>query len=158
MRVRIHIVWLVCWCLGRGAFLAPAAEKLNPPGPTTNIVLPVPPPPPLPKSPVPYFRELLAMSPAQLDQALAAMAEPRRKILQAKLREYAALTAEEREDRLRATELRWYLRPLMEMAPANSTTQIASIPDEYRMLVAERLKQWDALPQSHARSVGTGAH
>ena len=144
MRAQIHFAWLICWGLGQGAAFAEPARNQSPLTPATNAVSPAPPLPPLPKSRVAYFRELLAMSPAELEHALARTPEPNRKVLQAKLREYTALPPEEREASLRATELRWYLRPLMEMAPTNRTAQVASIPAEYRALVEERLKQWDA--------------
>ena len=102
--------------------------------------------PPLPQPPVAYFRKLLGLSPAELEKTLAGIAGPIRTKLQAKLQQYAALTADEREARLRATELQWYLGPLMSTTPTNRVAQLAAIPDEYRTLVAERLEQWDALP------------
>ena len=102
--------------------------------------------PPLPQPPVAYFRELLGLSPAELEKTLAGIVGPIRTNLQAKLQQYAALTADEREARLRATELQWYLVPLMSTAPTNRVAQLAVIPDEYRTLVAERLEQWDKLP------------
>ena len=102
--------------------------------------------PPLPPPPIAYFRQLLALRPADLDKTLAGIAGPIRTNLQAKLREYAALTADEREARLQATELQWYLGPLMRTAPTNRLAQLALIPDEYRTTVKECLEQWDALP------------
>src|SRR5438105_3925359 len=153
MRAQIHFAWLICWGLGQGAAFAEPATNQSPLTPATNAVSPAPPMPPLPKSRVAYFRELLAMSPAELEIALARTPEPNRKVLQAKLREYTALPPEEREASLRATELRWYLRPLMEKAPTNRTAQVASIPAEYRALVEERLKQWDAMSPETQKEV-----
>ena len=102
--------------------------------------------PPLPPPPIAYFRQLLGLRQVDLDKTLAGIAEPIRTNLQAKLREYAALTADERETRLQATELQWYLGPLMRTAPTNRVAQLALIPDEYRTTVKEWLEQWDALP------------
>jgi len=69
----------------------------------------------------------------------------RRRIL-AKVREYEALDPNERELRLRATELRWYLLPLMHESPTNRAAQLAAIPDDLRALVKTRLTLWDILP------------
>ena len=101
--------------------------------------------PPLPPPPIAYFRQLLGLRQVDLDKTLAGIAEPIRTNLQAKLREYAALTTDEREARLQATELQWYLGPLMRTAPTNRVAQLTLIPDEYRTTVKEWLEQWDAL-------------
>src|SRR6266487_1047970 len=101
MRPTHAIVWLICWCVvGSGAFLARSAERPGASAATTNAAGSVQ-FPPLPKPQVTYFRELLALSPSELDRALASIAEPARRRLQAKLQEYAALTPDEREARLR---------------------------------------------------------
>jgi len=145
MRPTHPIVLLICWSVvGNGAFLARPADQDAAPAATTNGAAGVP-FPPLPKPQVTYFRELLAFSPAELDRALAKIAEPGRRRLQAKLQEYAALTPDEREARLRATELRWYLAPLMRTPPTNRVAQLTLVPGEYRAMVEERLKLWDAL-------------
>jgi uncharacterized protein DUF3106 len=144
MRSTHPIVWLICWSVGSGVFLAQAADKGGEPAVTTIAAARMP-APPLPKPQVDYFRELLALSSTELDRALASIAEPARNRLQAKLREYAAITPDEREARLRATELRWYLVPLMRTPPTNRVAQLALVPDEYRTMVEERLKLWDLL-------------
>src|SRR4051812_21202999 len=71
---------------------------------------PLPPPPPL-KSPVDLFRELLGLSLTERRQFLSNRAPIIQKRLLAKVREYESLKPDERELRLRATELRWYLLP-----------------------------------------------
>jgi hypothetical protein len=76
---------------------------------------------------------------------LADKSEGRRKLLEAKLEEYRALDLDRREARLKATELRWYLRPLLEMNPTNRVQQVATVPDEFRSLIEARLRQWDHL-------------
>ena len=153
MRPSPPIVWLICWCVaGGGAFLARAADPAGAPAATTNAGGRVQ-FPPLPKPQVTYFRELLALSSSELDRALAGIAEPARRRLQAKLQEYAALTPNEREARLRATELRWYLAPLMRTPPTNRVAQLALVPDEYRTMIEERLKLWDALTPETQREL-----
>lgn len=109
---------------------------------TTNV------PPALPtfRSPVEAFRELLAMGPVERREALSNRPVEVRKQILAKLREYQSLKPEEQELRLRATELQWYLLPLMRMAPADRENRLKLVPQEQRQLVADRLAKWDRLP------------
>src|SRR5213075_2020455 len=141
MRPTHYIAVLICWCVGgSGVFLARSAEQAGAPAAFTNAAARVQ-FPPLPKKPqVTYFRELLALSPGELDRELSNIAEPGRRRLQAKLQEYAALTPDERETRLRATELRWYLAPLMRTPATNRVAQLAPVPEEYRTMLEERLQ------------------
>jgi hypothetical protein len=104
------------------------------------------PPVPQEKSPVDSFRELLAMTAAEREAALTNRPPAVRARILAKVREYAALDANERELRLRATELRWYLLPLLHESPTNRAARLAIVPDELRPLVNSRLQQWDILP------------
>jgi hypothetical protein len=104
--------------------------------------------PPMPhlKSPVDLFRELLAMTPAERVSYLTNRPQGIRARTLAKVREYEALDPNERELRLRATELRWYLLPLLHESPTNRTARLAAIPDDLQPLVKNRLQQWDILP------------
>src|SRR5258707_342967 len=72
-------------------------------------------PPPLPaaKPPVDLFRDLLAMSPAQRLQFLSNRPPETQKRILAKVHEYELLKPEERLLKLKLTELRWYLVPLL---------------------------------------------
>ncbi len=150
MRPTLPIVWLICWSVGSGVFLAQAADKGGAPATSTNAATSAP----APSLPGPQvFRELLGLNSTELDRALASIAEPARNRLRDKLREYAALAPDEREARLRATELRWYLVPLMRTPPTNRVAQLAFVPDEYRTLVEERLKLWDLLKPEIQRQV-----
>lgn len=127
-------------------FLAAAAvsSAQNPPLPLppTNIIPPVA----LLQPPVEFFRQLLAMSPAERMNSLTNRTpEARAKIL-AKVREYQRLGADERELRLRATELRWWLMPLLRMPPESRAARLELVPADLRGLVDSRLTQWDILP------------
>jgi hypothetical protein len=104
--------------------------------------------PPLPhvNSPVDLFRELLAMTPAGRENYLTNRPSGIRNRILAKVREYEALEPNERELRLRATELRWYLLPLLHESPTNRAAQLAAIPEDLQPLVKNRLRQWDILP------------
>lgn len=112
-------------------------------------VAPIPLPPPISspaKSPVDLFRELLAKTPAERRDFLAARPPENRRLILAKVREYESLKPDVRELRLRVTELRWYLWPLMIMAPTNRPSLWERVPREDRKLVADRLQEWDNLP------------
>ena len=97
-------------------------------------------------SPVDYFRQLLAMSPtAQLKSLTNRAPEARERIL-AKLDEYQALDPDERELRLRATELRWWLVPMLQASLAERAARLAQVPTNLQQLVESRLTQWTILP------------
>src|SRR5437762_8590438 len=101
--------------------LLPAAERLV-------GASPLPPA----RSPVDYFRELLAMNPAERRTALTNRApESQRRILD-KVQEYQSLNPEERELRLRATELHYYLTQLLGTSATNRHAQLALIPQQTR--------------------------
>jgi hypothetical protein len=114
------------------------------------------PPPPLPaaaKPPVALFRELLGMSPVERRNALTNRTPENQKLILAKIREYQSLKPSERELRLRVTELRWYLLPLMQAPSTNRMEQLLSIPPEDRALVGSRLRAWDQLAQDVQKSL-----
>jgi len=127
-----------------------AARAQNPPLPPpvnlapslTNLI------PPLPQlqPPVAYFRQLLAMSPTERAGSLSNRPPEARAQILAKVREYQLLGPDERELRLRATELRWWLTPLMRLPPTDREARLAQVPGDLRGLVEARLEQWDVLP------------
>jgi len=115
-------------------------------------------PPPVPPSPIDYFRHLLAMTPQQRELMLAKKSpEVRQKIL-AKVNEYQALNPDERELRLRATELRWYLLPLLQASPNDRTSLLAQVPGNIRSVVQARLSLWEILPPDLQQEFLDNAH
>jgi hypothetical protein len=100
------------------------------------------------KSPVDFFRQLLAMTPDERDVFLTNRPPEIRARILAKVGEYEALDPNERELRLRATELRWYLMPLLRDSPTNPAARLALIPADVRELVQDRLTEWSILPPS----------
>jgi hypothetical protein len=98
------------------------------------------------KSPVDFFRQLLAMTPDERDIFLTNRPPEIRARILAKVGEYEALDPNERELRLRATELRWYLMPVLRESPTNRTARLAFIPADIRGLVQNRLDEWSILP------------
>jgi hypothetical protein len=113
----------------------------------------VPQPPAMPPSPVQVFRNMLAMTPEQRVRAMEGRQPKTREFLISKLKEFEALSPEERENRLRTMELRWQLLPLMSMAPSNRVLRIQTIPERDRPLIEERLRLWDKLSPEQQRDV-----
>lgn len=119
---------------------APAPPRIFPLA--TNIL----PPLPNPQPPVTFFRQLLMMSPAERNNSLTNRTPESRARILAKVREYQQLEPDARELRLRATELRWYLMPLLHSAPEDRAAQLARVPKELSEIVNSRLTEWDLLP------------
>jgi hypothetical protein len=109
--------------------------------------------PPLPPSPVQEFRAWLGLNESALAKELASYPEQKRIVLRSKIKEYSALPAEERERRLKMVELRHYLLPLMQMAPAEREQRAKAVPDNIKEVLKERLKQWDALDSATQKTV-----
>ena len=101
-RRTVFVLALICGLLCFPVFAQPAS---NPAAPV--------------KSPVALFRELLAMSPEQRKVALASRPPENQKRILEKVEEYQILPEELRELRLRETELRWYLRPVLDEPRTN---------------------------------------
>jgi len=114
----------------------------------TNPVVsaPVTPPVPLIRSPVDSFRALLLMPSAERREQMATRPSEVQQKLVAKVREYQALSPDERELRLKATELRWYLKPLLTLPATNRAKQLELVPENLRELVGARINQWDKFP------------
>ncbi len=98
------------------------------------------------KSPVAIFRDLLAMSPAQRREAIALRPPDIQKRILEKLNEYELLPRDLSDLKLRETELRWFLRPMMDVPRENRAALLARVPQELRAQVEERLQMWDLLP------------
>jgi hypothetical protein len=146
-----QVLWWLALCAAglTPVFAAPAQNSPNLSTPAAVPPTPVIPIPPLPQSPVNVFRQLLAMTPQERADYLTNRPPEIRDRILVKVREYLALGPDERELRLRATELRWYLLPLLRESPPDRDARLAQVPDELRDLVRSRLEQWDALtPQS----------
>lgn len=101
--------------------------------------------PPL-QSPISFFRKLLAMSPAERINCLTNRSPEAREHILAKVQEYELLPPDVREIRLRATDLRWWLTPMLTNSPAAREKRLAQAPDDLRPLIESRLEQWSILP------------
>jgi hypothetical protein len=141
--------WLVLCIVGQGNLsttLAGTVPAVPPPAgllsTSTNGLSALP----RPRSPVDLFRQLLAMTPEEREAFLTNRPPQTRDRILAKIDEYQALDPNERELRLRATELRWYLWPLMQESPDQRPARLAQVPPNLRELVEARLSQWNILP------------
>jgi len=105
------------------------------------------------KPPIEFFRELLAMNRDARKRLLASRPAESQKLITAKLAEYEALSPDQRELRLRVTELRYYLLPLMSSPATDRSASLARIPAEVRVLVEERLARWDELPPAERKEL-----
>ena len=130
IQLLLTTVGLVCLCTTASAQSNPV---LTPPIPTL-------------KSPVDSFRALLVMPTAERRQFLATRNTNVQERIVQKIREYQTLSPEQQHLRLTATELRWYLQPLMRSPATNRPAQLALIPENMREMVTDRLQQWDRIP------------
>ena len=139
--------WLACCAAGQLINFSLCAESSTPPAPIklfsapTNLM-----PPPQTGSPVDFFRQLLAMSARERKDYLTNKPAASRERILAKVREYEALGPDERELRLRATELRWQLIPFFHEPATNHAARLARVPEDLRGLVKTRVAEWDVLP------------
>jgi hypothetical protein len=136
MRARTQHLIIVFAVMATG--LLAAQVPTAPPRPT--------PFPRLTPSPVEIFRMLLATNAAGRDAWLATRTAPSRAVIEAKLREYEAMSASQREAKLQASQLRWYLPVLMRMDPADRAQSVAAIPQPDRKLIEQRLARIVILP------------
>lgn len=116
----------------------------SPAGVATNTI----PTPPLPvfHPRTQLFRDVLAMSGSDREQFLANRPAQNRAPLEAKIREYEAMTPEQRETVLHATQLHEYLQYFVQIPPAERAPQLALVPQDYQAEVTGRLQMFDRLP------------
>lgn len=105
------------------------------------------------KSPLEFFRKLLVMDASQRQVALAKRSDASRKVLERKLDEYDAMAPGLRELKLQATELRFYLHPLLTLPARQREISVAHIPEKFSALVKTRLEQWDMLAAETRREI-----
>jgi hypothetical protein len=97
-------------------------------------------------TPVAYFRGLLGMTPAERQRVLADKSSHEQEQVLAKVREYQGLPREVREERLRQTELHWYLLVLLRLDPEQRKARLKEISPLYQPMILQPLAQWDQLP------------
>ena len=135
------ILFLITFVIAMTSVRSMAQTPPTPVAGQTNIPLT-----PVMISPVQKFRELLAMTPEARIQSLSNRPPEIRLRVLAKLTEYEALPAHERELRLEQTHLRWLLLALVNLTPDQRSAQLSLLTGEDRQLITPRLAQWDQLP------------
>jgi hypothetical protein len=144
--------WWLAFCIAGQWMISPMFAGTVPGGPPPVKLISAPTNSlsglPRPRSPVDLFRQLLAMTPDERETFLTNRPPQIRERILTKVNEYEAFDPNERELRLRATELRWYLLPLLREAPGNRAAQLARVPADIRELVKDRLGEWSILPPS----------
>jgi hypothetical protein len=126
-----------------------AQTPTNPPVPATAQTIQTnnaPLPPQFTKSPVERFWELLVMPAEERLKSLTVYPPEIRSRILEKIAEYQSLKPEECGLRLRVTELRWYLLPLLDAPATNRAALLAKIPPALRELVEPRLERLVVLP------------
>ncbi len=98
------------------------------------------------RSPMDELRRLLALSPEERETDLAGKSEWSRNFMLGKLKEYDALTPEQRELRLSSTELYFEMLSLLRSSPDRRAEKLERLPEDRRKAVQARLDQWDKLP------------
>jgi len=99
-------------------------------------------------SPFAVFKKIVLLPEAEREAAVGGFkisSERHRKLVQAKVREYAAMTEAERNRKLDALDFRWHLMPLMKTAKADRAKRLASVPERFRTDIERRLTGWDKL-------------
>lgn len=118
--------------------------QLSPPVPGSPFnASPVP---PLPgSSPVRQFGALLKLAPADRDSFLSSFSPRKEAVLREKVAQYTALPESELQNRLFATETRWYLKQLAPLEGLERQAMLDRVPPELRASIHARLTQWDQL-------------
>jgi hypothetical protein len=109
------------------------------------------------RSPVDSFRELLAMNPAERKQFLAGRPPEIQRQILAKTREYESLGPNQRELRLKDTELYYWLWPLMNTPAAKRSPLLALVPQSVLEEIQSRLLVWDEFSVSKQQELLTNA-
>ncbi|MCW5556121.1 MAG: DUF3106 domain-containing protein [Verrucomicrobiae bacterium] len=157
-RLWLATTLVTAWLLALPAFSQPERTTTVPAVTSSLQSDSAAPPLPLTRSPIESFRELLVMPVEERNKALAIRPPEARQRILAKVHEYTALNPEERELRLLATELQWYLLLLMNAPAANRAAQLELIPAQMRELVKDRLQRWDLLPPPLRQQMRESGH
>lgn len=86
------------------------------------------------------------MGPEEREAALASRSAERREAILRKVAEYEAMPARIRENRLRVTQIHYYLMPLLQAGMDQREPLMRVIPEGDRDFIQRRLELWDAMP------------
>ena len=102
--------------------------------------------PVMPPSPIAEFRGWLTNSPEVRKVALAKRSAANRQMIERKIQVYINLDPAERERRLTATELQWYVSQLVKITDkARRDAALMQVPVLWQPMVMERMATWDRM-------------
>jgi hypothetical protein len=157
---RRAVRWVIFWSAASGLCLTaggqtPPALTVATPGTTMTVASNLPPLPVFqPRTEL--FRKILAMPAAQQEAWLTNRSPQVRPQLEAKIREYQAMSPSAREAVLRATQLHEYLEYFIKAPAADRSNQLAQVPLEYRDTISAKLREFDLLPPELQQEVLAG--
>ena len=102
------------------------------------------------ESPFAAFKKIVSLPEADREAAVGGLrisSERYRKLVQAKVREYAAMPEADRNRKLDALDFRWHLMPLMKTTQVDRAKRLASVPERLRNDIEQRLIGWDQLDE-----------
>jgi hypothetical protein len=94
------------------------------------------------------FKKIVSLPEAEREAAVGKLkisSERYRKLVQAKVSEYAAMPETERNRKLDALDFRWHLMPIMKTPKADRAKRLATVPERFRTDIEQRLAGWDQL-------------
>ena len=100
------------------------------------------------ESPFAKFKTIVALPEDDREAAIQKLnvsSERHRKVVRAKVSEYAEMSEAERNRKLDALDFRWHLLPLMKLDASKRTQRLASVPERFREDIDQRLAGWDKL-------------
>ena len=102
-------------------------------------------------SPFATFKKIVSLPEAEREVAVGKLkisSERHRKLVHAKILEYAAMPEAERDRKLDALDFRWHLMPIMKTEKTDRAKRLASVPERFRTDIKRRLTGWDQLDAS----------
>ena len=99
-------------------------------------------------SPFAKFKQILELPEVKREVAVESLnvsSDKHRAIISSKIKEYEAMSLNERNHKLDALDFRWHLLPLLKMEPAKRADKLTAVPERFREDILNRLNGWDKL-------------
>ena len=99
-------------------------------------------------SPFAKFKQILELPELKREVAVESLnvsSDKHRAIISSKIKEYEAMSLNERNHKLDALDFRWHLLPLLKIEPAKRAEKLNAVPERFREDILNRLNGWDKL-------------
>ena len=99
-------------------------------------------------SPFAKFKQILELPEVKREVAVESLnvsSDKHRAIISSKIKEYEAMSLNERNHKLDALDFRWHLLALLKMEPAKRADKLTAVPERFREDILNRLNGWDKL-------------